>query len=235
MAPVKKLSSGSLSPVGKFPGVMSMGNGRRQRFFVRSLVSTSFFGEFVVSVDGTLYREVDPSRSKLFAGIAKGLSQIGFKQDSSVLYLGASHGYTVSFLSGMVLEGCVFALDFAPRVVSDLVFVSQQLSNVAPLMANAKIINSYKGSLPSSGVDVVFMDIAQKDQVGIFLKNCDNFLKQGGFGLLALKARSEDVTKNPKDVFREVRKRLDEKKTVVDYRELAPFENDHALFVVKNR
>lgn len=235
MVSASKVSSGSFRQEGKFPRVFALGKGRRQRYFVRTSVKESFFDEKLVLSDGSLYREVDPSRSKLFAAVAKGISQIGFKEDSSVLYLGASHGYTVSFLSGMVSKGCVFALDFAQRVVRDLIFVSEKLSNVAPLMRDAKQIDTFSSWLPDGGVDVVFMDIAQKDQVGIFLKNCDAFLKYGGFGLLALKARSEDVSRKPKDVFREVRMRLDAEMTVVDYRELAPFEDDHALFVVKKK
>jgi fibrillarin-like pre-rRNA processing protein len=61
------------------------------------------------------------------------------------------------------------------------------------------------------------------------------YLKQGGFGLLALKARSVDVTKKPKQLFKQVRAELEKVYTVVDYRELDPFEKDHAFFVVKRK
>ncbi|MFP4118999.1 MAG: fibrillarin-like rRNA/tRNA 2'-O-methyltransferase [Candidatus Woesearchaeota archaeon] len=225
----------SPTPIKKFPNIYSSGKGRRQRFLVKSGAARPIFDEQIISFKGRKYREVDPNRSKLFAAIAKDISQIGLKEDSSVLYLGASHGYTVSFLAEMVAQGSIYALDFAPRVVRDLVFVAEEFTNVAPIMADANQPQEYKESLCEEGVDVVFMDIAQKDQVGIFLKNCDAFLKKGGFGLLALKARSEDVTKKPRDVFKQVRKVLDEKEVVVDYRELAPYEKDHALFVMKKK
>ena len=61
------------------------------------------------------------------------------------------------------------------------------------------------------------------------------FLKPGGFGLLALKARSVDVTKNPKEIFRKVKIELEEKYNVVDYRDLDPYELDHAFYVVKKK
>ncbi|MGM5480769.1 MAG: fibrillarin-like rRNA/tRNA 2'-O-methyltransferase [Nanobdellota archaeon] len=218
-----------------FPHVFVKGRGRRQQFYVKSHCKKTFFDERTFKKGNELYRQVDPERSKLFAGIAKQLSQIGFKQDSSVLYLGASHGYTVSFLSDMVCDGCIYALDFAPRVVRDLIVVCEQLDNTAPLMADACQPKQFKEDIPSQGVDVVFMDIAQRGQADIFIKNCDSFLKKGGFGLLALKARSEDVTSKPKRVFGQVRSQLEQVFNVVDYRELAPFEKDHAIFVVKKR
>jgi fibrillarin-like rRNA methylase len=74
-----------------------------------------------------------------------------------------------------------------------------------------------------------------KNQVDIFLKNCDKFLREHGFGILALKARSVDVTRKPKDVFKEVRAELEKIYPVVDYKELQPFEQDHALFVIKKK
>ena len=70
---------------------------------------------------------------------------------------------------------------------------------------------------------------------GIFIKNCNEFLKENGFGILALKARSVDVTKVPKDIFKKTREELNQVMSVVDYRELEPFEKDHALFVCKRK
>ena len=112
----------SLSQILKFPNIYSLKKGKQVRFLVKTLDKKSYFDETILSIQSELYREVDPKRSKLFAGIAKGLSQIGFTNESSVLYLGASHGYTVSFLSDVVSNGTIYALDFAPRVLRDLVF-----------------------------------------------------------------------------------------------------------------
>ncbi len=228
-------------PLGKFPRVFSERKGRTVKYFVESVRGKVYFDEFVLRREGKAFREVNPERSKLFASIALGISQIGFKQDSSVLYLGASHGFTVSFLADMVIDGEIYALDFAPRVLRDLVFLCEDYPNMAPIMADANKIEEYSDVVPlakdNSGVDVVFMDISQRNQTEIFLKNCDAFLKQGGFGLLALKARSIDVTKKPKDVFKIVRSELESRSdySIVDYKELSPLEQDHAMFVVKKK
>ena len=180
------------------------------------------------------FREWVPDRSKLGAALLKNVNQIGIKESDYILYLGASSGTTVSHVSDIIgPKGLVYALDFAPRVLRDMVFVAEQRKNIAPILADANQPQSYFHLV--SEVDVIFMDIAQKNQAEIFLKNCLLYLKKGGFGLLALKARSVDVTKNPKFLFKEIRDKLEKELIVVDYRELDPFEKDHAFFVCKKK
>jgi fibrillarin-like pre-rRNA processing protein len=209
---------------------------RRAIYTVNLTPGKAFFAEELVKEKGVEYRSWDVCRSKLAAAIKKGVSQIGIKEKDLVLYLGASHGFTPSFVSDLVgKEGFVFCLDNAPRVVRDLVFVCEERINMAPILADANHPEEYK-HLITPQVDVVYQDIAQRNQVDIFLKNCDAYLKKGGFGLLAIKARSVDVSKHPKEIFREVRRRFEESSmVVVDYRELEPFERDHAMFVCKKK
>ena len=192
------------------------------------------YNEKIIKFNSNEYREFNPRKSKLAAGILKGISQIGIKPGSIVLYLGASTGTTVSHVSDIIgNEGFVFALDFAPRVVRELVFLCEQRKNIAPLLENAFHPLRYKENICL--VDVVFQDIAQRNQVNIFLRNIDLFLKNDGFGILCVKARSIDVTKKPKSIYKEIRKQLEEKITIVDYKELDPFEKDHCMFVVKKK
>jgi fibrillarin-like pre-rRNA processing protein len=217
--------------------------GRQRRILTKNLTPGRQFFEYEESwtEGGEEYRVLDPRRSKLGAAIAKGLQQSGIRPGSVVLYLGASHGYTPSYVSDIVGgQGFVFCLDVAPRVVRDLVFVCEQRENMAPLLYDAKHPETYADKLPQEGVDVVYQDIAQKGQAEIFLANCDRFLKKGGYGLLALKARSIDVTRRPAEIFKEVKRRFEagelaSRYVIVDYRELDPFEKDHAFFVVKRR
>jgi len=196
----------------------------------------SLFDEELIVEKGVEYRAWDVTRSKLAAAIKKGISQIGIKQGDVVLYLGAAHGFTPSYVSDIVGgNGFVFCIDNAPRVLRDLIFVCQQRTNMAPILADANHPAEYK-DLITSEVDVVYQDLAQRNQVDIFLKNCEAYLKRGGFGLLAVKARSIDVSKKPTGIFKQVRKQLEQSTmVVVDYRELAPYEKDHALFVCKKK
>lgn len=192
------------------------------------------YGEKTVIDAGVEYREWDPTRSKLAAAIRKGATQIGIMPGKTVLYLGSSTGSTPSHVSDIIgKEGFEFALDFAPRVVRELYFLCKHRENMAPLLEDAKHPENYKDKIVP--VDTIFQDIAQQNQVEIFLKNLDMHLKNGGYGVLALKARSIDVTRNPRQIFKEVRRQLEEKVIIVDYRELEPFERDHCFFVVKKK
>ncbi|MAE13597.1 fibrillin [Candidatus Woesearchaeota archaeon] len=218
-----------------FPNVVIAKN--RKKMFIGTFSSypgTRHFEEIVKVVEGREVREWSPQRSKIAAAMAKGITQLGIKEGGVVLYLGASHGYTASFVSDMIgKEGAVFCLDHAPRVVRDLVFVCEKRSNMIPILGDAYLPDSYGLFVPV--VDVVVQDIAQRDQGEIFLKNCARYLKHGGFGILSVKARSVDVSKRPQEVFKEVRALLEKEMIVADYRELGPFEKDHCLFVCKKR
>jgi fibrillarin-like pre-rRNA processing protein len=224
-----------IKPYKFFKGVYELKRDRGSLILTRNLVpGKKIYDEEFYTDKNIEYRTWNPMKSKLCAALVKDVNQIGIKEGDYVLYLGASTGTTVSHVSDMVgKNGMVFALDFAPRVLRDMVLVSEHRPNIAPILADANKPETYSGLI--SEVDIVFMDIAQKNQLEIFLKNCDMFLKKGGFGLLALKARSVDVTRHPKEIFLSVRKQLEKEMTLVDYRELAPFEKDHAFYVVKKK
>jgi len=217
-------------------GVYEQKKGKRRILFTRNITpGKTVYDEKLVREGNVEYREWNPRKSKLAAFLLKGGSQIGIKEGYNILYLGASYGTTASHVSDIVGNGgFVFALDFAPRVMRDLVFVCEERKNMAPLFFDANKPDEYKDRIKIP-VDAVYMDIAQKQQAEIFLKNVEMFLKPEGFCLLAVKARSIDVTKKPSVIFKEIRKKLEEKLIIVDYKTLEPFEMDHAMFVCKKR
>lgn len=208
--------------------------GKNALFTLNAYPGQRAYGEDVLTQAGNEYRHWDPTRSKLCAAIHKGLNQIGIRKGNTVLYLGASTGTTVSHVSDIVgRDGFVFAVDFAPRVLRELVYLSETRTNVAAIFGDAR--NPGELTHTVGMVDCVYMDVAQRGQVKIFLANCDMFLKQGGFGLLAQKARSEDVSRDPISLFRESLKELESRMPVVDYKRLDPYEKDHCMFVVKKK
>lgn len=216
----------------KFPGIYEKRVGRRTQLLTKNLVpGTTVYSERMVIEDGIEYREWDVRRSKLASGVLKGLNQTGLKEGSVVLYLGAASGTTVSHVSDIVgKKGFVFALDFAPRVVRQLVFVAESRKNIAPILADCAQPQTYFHKILQA--DFLFQDIAQKNQAEIFLKNM-MYLKPGSFGILCVKSRSVDITKRPKEVFQDVRRELEKEVTIVDYRLLDPFQKDHCMFVCK--
>lgn len=207
---------------------------RGRTLLTRNLVpGQEVYGERLVKGKDAEYREWDVFKSKLAAAILKGAQNVGIRAGSSVLYLGCASGTTVSHVSDMIgKEGVVFAVDLASRVMRDMVFLAERRENIIPIMESASHVEKLASRvLPC---DVVYQDLAQRDQVGIFLRNCAVFLKKGGYGLLAVKARSVDVTKKPKQIFNEVRRELEKHHKVIDTRELAPFQKDHCMFIIKS-
>lgn len=217
----------------KFAGVFELRKGKRKFLLTKNLVpGVSVYGEKLVKDEDIEYREWKPNKSKLAASILKGIKQVNLKPGHVVLYLGASTGTTVSHVSDIISEsGFVFALDSAPRVLRELVFLCEQRLNIAPILADANQPDAYKDKVPQ--VDWLYQDIAQKNQVDIFLKNVDLFLKPDHFALLAVKARSIDVTKDPSVLFDEVKKKLEKSLSITDKVLLNPYQKDHCLFVCK--
>ena len=183
----------------KFPGIFFEETDGRKTFYTKNLVpGKQVYGERLVAENDIEYREWDIRRSKLAAALIKGIDQLGFKEDSKVLYLGSATGTTVSHVSDICSKGAVFAIDFAPRVMRDLMYVAEQRKNIIPLLADANKPEEYYSFIPAA--DIIYQDVAQKNQVEIFLKNINLFLKSTGYAIIAVKSRSIDVTRSPKEI-----------------------------------
>lgn len=207
---------------------------RRQLYTINLVPGKQVYGEKLISENGIEYREWDVFKSKIASSILKGSPNVFIRKKDVVLYLGSASGTTVSHVSDIVgTEGLIFAVDIAPRVMRDLIFLSYQRKNIVPILADSNKTDLLKERVCT--VDVLYQDVAQKNQVEIFLKNVDLFLKSGGYALLAVKARSMDVTKNPKQIFRDVKERLEKEMTIIDQRDLEPFQRDHAMFICKKK
>ena len=207
---------------------------KRRIYTVNLTPGKAIYDEKLIKERGIEYREWNPRKSKLAASILKGCPNIFIKKGSIVLYLGSATGTTVSHVSDIVgREGFVFALDLAPIVMRQLVFICEERNNIAPILADANKPLEYADK--TSKVDIIYQDIAQKNQLDIFLKNIELFLKDGGYALLAVKARSIDISRKPKEIFNQIKGELENKLTIVDYRILEPFQKDHCLFICKKQ
>jgi len=198
----------------------------------RNLVpGVSVYGERLSREGGVEYRRWDADRSKLAAYLKKGGRVWPFDATSSVLYLGAGSGTTVSHLSDICAEGAIVAVEISPRVFRDLIAVAGRRPNVVPILGDASQPASYRAHV--APVDVLYQDVAQRDQEGIFLKNVE-FLRRGGIGFLIVKARSVDVSAKPTDVYARIQRELSNRDLeVLDVRALDPFERDHAAVVAR--
>jgi fibrillarin-like pre-rRNA processing protein len=188
------------------------------------------YGERLVEIKDKEYRIWDPRRSKLGAAILNGLETFPFKEDSKMLYLGASAGTTPSHISDVSKDGLIYCVEFSPRMMRDLAEVCRQRQNMVPILDDATKPKNYMNLVQK--VDVVYSDVAQPKQSELFMDNMRLFLKEDGIGILMIKARSIDVTKSPKKIFKEEESKL---KTagfrVIEKINLEPYEKDHMAFV----
>ncbi|MFW3145411.1 MAG: fibrillarin-like rRNA/tRNA 2'-O-methyltransferase [Thermoplasmatota archaeon] len=190
----------------------------------------SIYGESLMEKDGRTYREWVPWRSKLAALLKK--ETLPFDLRGDVLYLGAAQGTTVSHLSDILRDGSVFAVEFSTTAFRNLLSLSRKRRNIVPILADAFHPELYASQVPD--VFILYQDVSQKDQLGMFLRNSRRFLGKGGYGVVMVKSRSIDVTARPEDVFLNFEAGLRRSGfDVLINTELSPFQKDHAALVVR--
>ncbi len=191
------------------------------------------YGEWLFRVGGIEYREWNAYRSKLAAALLKGIKELVIKEGSKILYLGAGSGTTPSHVSDLVGEkGIVYAVEFAPRVMRELINVTETRKNLIPILADARFPNRYAHIVDL--VDIIYADVAQPEQASLVNMNAKYFLKDGGYLYLAIKARSIDVTKEPDEVYRREINTLNEGGfEIIDVVHLDPFDRDHAMVLAR--
>lgn len=188
------------------------------------------YDERVIRKAGNEFRIWNPRKSKLSAALHKGLKNIPLKRNMKILYLGIANGTTASHLSDLISEnGIIYGIEFSSRPIRDLIFVSEKRKNIIPILDDARLPQNYANKIEK--VDLVYCDIAQKDQSEILIRNANIFLKKKGFIMIAIKARSIDVSRKPREIFEEQKRILEKRFNILQQINLEPFEKDHCMFV----
>jgi fibrillarin-like pre-rRNA processing protein len=207
-----------------------------QRLATRNLTpGRTVYGERLIRFRSVEYRVWDAFRSKLAAAILKGVQTVPIRPGHRVLYLGAASGTTASHVSDIVGEkGHVYCVEFASRSLRELVDnVCAYRLNMSPFLEDARFPEKYAMFIPGR-VDDVYCDIAQPEQAKILADNADVFLKESGWVMLAVKAQSIDVTKDPTEVYQREAKVLRNRgfgvKEVV---RLEPYDKAHAMIIAQ--
>ena len=172
----------------------------------------------------------DAGRSKLGAMLEGGMG-IDLSGGEGVLYLGAASGTTVSHVADFA--GPTYAVEFAPRPVGDLLDVAEARENLFPLLKDARKPDTYS-HVVESDLDLLVQDVATRGQARVAVDNA-RFLGDNGQLLLAIKARSEDVTADPETVFDEVCEELTDTYEITDRQRLDPSHDDHLGVVARKR
>ncbi len=211
-----------------FPGVFEHQN----KLYTKNLVpKTRAYGEELLQIDGVEYRNWTPHKSKLAAAVKNGMRIFPFEKEQHVLYLGSAEGTTLSHLSD-VLEGTglLIGVDVSARTIPKLLKISEQRPHLIPILCDAGKPAEYPQEIREILFDVLFQDIAQKNQTEIFIENLV-LLKKNGFGLLVIKAPSIDSQQPAEKVIQEQIKILEKHVQIVQTVSLEPFEKKHALIL----
>ena len=176
------------------------------------------------------WRVWDAGRSKLGAMLELGMDT-GLIGGDSVLYLGAASGTTASHVADFA--GPTYAVEFAPRPTRDLLSAAEPRENLFPLLKDARKPETY-AHVVEADLDAVIQDVATRGQARVARVN-RRFLADDGRLLVAIKARSEDVSRPPEDVFEDVLDELEEAFEVLETERLEPYHDDHLGVVARPR
>jgi len=215
------------------PGVFRIG----EKIATQNMVEGArVYAEELLRFEGREYRFWDANRSKTGAAIRKGLRELKIGKGSKILYLGAAEGTTISHISDIVGEnGLIFGVDISARSMRKFIYLCEQRKNLVPILADASQPMTYKDNIPSFSIDALFQDVSQKNQAEIFLKNARAYLKAGGYGYLAIKARSINSTDSAEKIFNDEVKKLENEFEILQVISLEPFEKEHAMVVCKRK
>jgi len=227
-----------VKPHPQFPAIyqMILEDGSKRLATENLTPGRNVYGERLIRSEGVEYRAWDAFRSKLAAAILKGLSDVPIKPSHQVLYLGAASGTTASHVSDIVgQKGHVYCVEFAPRSIRDLVEnVCAHRTNMSPILEDARLPEKY-AIFVRGKVDDIYCDIAQPEQARVLADNADLFLKRNGWAMLAVKAQSIDVTKEPSEIYESETRVL--KKRGFHVREvihLEPYDKAHAMILANS-
>ena len=213
-----------------YPGIWKQGN--KELFTVNLVPGTKVYAERLIKRDNKELRFWDPHRSKLSAAILNGLKTVPFQEGTKVLYLGAATGTTPSHISDIVKKtGIIYAIEFSEKPFRSLQDLSKQRENIAPIIVDARKPEKYSWI---EKVDVVYVDVADPQETEISIRNCNTFLKEGGYVMIAVKSQSIDVTKQPEQVYKEEAAKLEKAGfKIVENIKLDPYETAHAMIVAQ--
>jgi fibrillarin-like pre-rRNA processing protein len=192
------------------------------------------YNEMLTEIGGKEYRFWNPYRSKLSAAILKGLKNFHIKADSKVLYLGAATGTTVSHVSDIARDGRIYAVEFSERNMRELIKVCERRKNILPILEDARYTERYEQYIEGVKCDVIYQDVASKEQADILLKNA-KFLKKGGYAYFVIKSQSIDISRKPEEVYKEALDKVGGDFEVLERIGIEPYDSMHMFSVLRKR
>jgi len=177
------------------------------------------------------FRGWDPWRSKLAALLLNGAPPELLAPPRSVLYLGGAHGTTASHLSDLWPQTPIYVIEKSASSFGPLLALAKRRTNLLPILADAQLPERYRADVGE--VELLYQDVAQRDQVRILQENAEACLAEHGRGILMLKVRSVTQRRPAAAIVRESRAALGRARFVIDGEwALSPFAREHVGLAV---
>ena len=194
--------------------------------------------------DGKIeWRRWDPFRSKVAAALlltSQKASELLPSPGDTCLYLGASSGTTVSHIHDMVCgsnnhhNGQIIAVEISPRMMRDLSSLAEDRSGLIPILNDARETQSYAPVMREKA-HWIHQDLSIADQAENFISIATSTLKNGGIGLLSLKAASErQFEGDDQSRFSRAEKLIEESELeLIEMIDISQYQEQHMVFFVR--
>ena len=169
----------------------------------------------------------NPYHSKLSAYLVAGGKNWPFVKNSKILYLGSAEGNTITYLSEICRSNSITAIEISPVAMAELLVLARKKDNIIPCLCDAHYPEKYR--VQANNPEIIYQDIAQNDQVDIFIRNCEYFKPKQAF--LMLKTRSMGM--RDIDVFKNTEKRLNEIFGRVESVNINKWAKGHSAYFMK--
>ena len=169
----------------------------------------------------------NPYHSKLSAYILAKGKYWPFTRKSIVLYLGAAEGNTISYLSNLCPDGRIIGVDISPTSMAELILLAEKKKNIIPFLGDAHFPEQYHPHVNSP--DIIYQDIAQGDQLDIFIRNYKYFKPKHGFLML----KSKSIKGNDKEIINQYRENLESYFTTVECINISKWAKGHRAYYVQ--
>ncbi len=101
-----------------------------------------------------------------------------------------------------------------------------------PILGDARKDEDYSDVVDEC--DVIYQDVSAKEQAEILKKN-SRFLKKKGYAYFVIKSQSIDISRQPKDVFKEELAKLEDTFEMVETHSLEPYDSAHLFVVLRKK
>jgi fibrillarin-like pre-rRNA processing protein len=112
----------------------------------------------------------------------------------------------------------------------EIVRLCESRDNMLPILADASKPESYSKSVGTC--DIIYQDVAVKDQADIMMKN-SVMLKKGGYAYFIIKSQSVDVSKDPNEVFKNELAKLKGTFEILEKIDIEPYDSLHMFAVLR--